>query len=220
MNKPFPGYPRPDRAAFSAREWRLIQRLRRPRLVQDFLRTLPYNFETEKKTCASFRTALERNSAHCLEGALVAATILEQQGYPPLLLSLESQDKLDHVLFIYQERGRWGSVARSRDPGLHGRKALFRSVRQLACSYIDTYVDATGRITGYGVGDLRTLGRYDWRFSGNNIWKVENYLIDMPHKPLKTSDARYLRYLRKYQEFKKQFPHQRPVYFNNRHQWL
>ena len=39
-------------------------------------------------------------SAHCLEGALTAATILEQHGYPPLLLDLESQDKLDHVLFL------------------------------------------------------------------------------------------------------------------------
>jgi hypothetical protein len=137
-----------------------------------------------------------------------------------LLLSLESQDKLDHVLFIFRHNGRWGAVARSRDPGLHGRKAVFRSVRHLVLSYVDPYVDATGRITGYGIGDLRSLGRYDWRLSRKNVWKVENYLIEMPHKPLRTSDTRYRACLRKYTAFKKRFPEKRPEYFANRHLWL
>ena len=213
-------YQAPDLSFFNARERRLIRRLRTPRLVQEFLRSLPYNFETEAKSCSSFRRVLERNCAHCLEGALVAATVLEQHGYPPLLLSLESQDKLDHVLFLYRRGGRWGAVARSRDPGLHGRKAVFRSVRHLVLSYVDAYVDSTGRVTGYGVGDLRTLGHYDWRFSKRNVWKVENYLIDMPHKPLKTSDRRYRFFLNKYKEFKRRYPDERPEYFENRHQWL
>jgi hypothetical protein len=213
-------YQAPDLSVFNARERRLIRRLRTPRLVQEFLRSLPYNFETEAKSCASFRRVLQRNCAHCLEGALVAATVLEQYGYPPLLLSLESQDKLDHVLLLYRRGGRWGAVARSRDPGLHGRKAVFRSVRHLVLSYVDAYVDSTGRITGYGVGDLRTLGHYDWRFSERNVWKVENYLIEMPHKPLKTSDSRYQYFLNKYKEFKRRYPEERPEYFENRHQWL
>ena len=54
--------------------------------------------------------------------------------------------------------GRWGSVARSRDPGLHGRKPVFATPRALALSYVDPYVDYTGRVTGYAVVDLRD----DW----------------------------------------------------------
>ena len=68
---------------------------------------------------------VEHGCAHCLEAALFAAVVLEQHGYPPLLLSFESIDRLDHVIFVYKQRGRWGSVARSRDPGLHGRKPVF-----------------------------------------------------------------------------------------------
>ena len=65
-------------------------------------------------------------TAHCLEGALFAAVVLEQHGYPPLVLSFESIDELDHVIFVYRGAdGRWGSVARSRDPGLHGRRPAF-----------------------------------------------------------------------------------------------
>src|SRR6266581_2436423 len=67
--------------------------------------------------------------------ALFAAVVLEQHGYPPLVLSFESIDELDHVIFVYRKKGRWGSIARSRDPGLHGRKPLFATPRALALSY-------------------------------------------------------------------------------------
>ena len=73
----------------------------------------------------SFRGVVQHGAAHCLEAALSAAVILEQHGWPPLVLSFESIDGLDHVIFVYRARGRWGSVARSRDPGLHGRKPVF-----------------------------------------------------------------------------------------------
>ena len=56
-------------------------------------------------------------------------------------MGLESVDMLDHVIFVYRHRGKWGSVARSRDPGLHGRKPVFRSPRALAESYFDPYID-------------------------------------------------------------------------------
>src|SRR5207253_755946 len=82
----------------------------------------------------------------------------------------------DHVVFLFRAKSKFGSVARSRDPGLHGRKPVFRSVRDLVFSYVDPYVDRTGRINGYGVLDLRTL-RADWRLSPRNVWAVEQALI-------------------------------------------
>ena len=142
--------------------------------MQRYLNALPYNTEPPPggPTLRSFRGVARVGTAHCLESAVTTAVILEQHGYPPLLLSFESIDELDHVLFVYRKDGRWGSVARSRDPGLHGRKPVFRTARALALSYVDPYVDFTGRITGYAVADLRMLGDYDWRLSEKNIWKV------------------------------------------------
>ena len=83
---------------------------------------------------------MKQEEVHCLEAAS-SAVILEQHGYPPLLLDLESYDLLNHLIFVFKEDGRWVSIARSRDKGLHGRKPVFRSLRDLAWSYFDTYID-------------------------------------------------------------------------------
>ncbi len=190
----------PPRTAFTPAERRLIARLRTPTAVQRFLNALPYNTEPppDPATLRTFRGVVARNTAHCLEAALTAAVILEQQGYPPLVMSLESVDKLDHVIFIYQRHGLWGSVARSRDPGLHGRRPLFRTQRALALSYVDPYVDRTGAIQAYGSVDLRALGRYDWRLSPGNVFKVERLLYEIPHRKIRSSPDRIARLRRKY----------------------
>lgn len=210
----------PGREAFTSKEWRLIESLRTPRQVQRYLRTLPYNWEREGETQRSFREVLRRSKAHCMEAALVAAVVLEQHGYPPLLLSLESQDQLDHVVFLFQKNGRWGSVGRSRDVGLHGRLPLFRSVRDLVWSYFDPYVDLTGRIKGYAVTNLYVLGGYDWRFSPRNLWKVENHLREIEHKRLRSSEQRYTRLLARYKEFRRLHPGESPSYFADRDKWM
>jgi len=163
---------------------------------------------------------LRENRAHCLEGALAAAVILEQHGYPPVVLSIESQDKLDHVLLLFKRKGRLGSVARSRDIGLHGRKPVFRTVRDLVMSYFDPYIDKTARITGYGAANLYELGRYDWRLSMLNVRKVEPYLQDIPHTKVPRSDARYEKARLRYLEFHREHPDRSPDYFADRNLWL
>ena len=211
---------RPEKDAFTTRERKLVQSLRSPAQVQRFLSSLPYNWEREGGTLRSFREVLKRNEAHCLEAAVAAAVILEQHGFPPLLLSLESQDKLDHVIFVFRKDRLWGSIGRSRDIGLHGRRPLFRHLRELAWSYFDPYVDFSGRITGYGLGSLYDLGNYDWRFSARNMWKIENYLREIPHQSLRSSDKRYERLLVRYKEFKKLYPDRSPTYYDNRQDWM
>src|ERR1051325_5811583 len=141
----------PPLSVFTPEERRLVRRLGTPLAVQRFLNALPYNTEPPpgRATLRSFRGVVRHRTAHCLEAALAAAVILEQHGYPPLVLSFESIDELDHVIFVYRRNGRWGSVARSRDPGLHGRKPVFASPRALALSYVEPYVDYTGRVKGF-----------------------------------------------------------------------
>jgi hypothetical protein len=212
--------PEPGSDAFTRAERALVRRLRTPREVQRWLRSLPYNWETRGETLRSLRGVLRHGRAHCLEAALASATILEQHGHPPLLLSFESQDKLDHVLFVFRSDGLWGSVARSRDPGLHGRKPVFRTARELARSYQEPYVDLTGRVTGYAVADLRDLGGYDWRLSERNVWKVERWLIDYPHHALPMPETWYRRALERYRRFKARWPDRRPTYYDGRGVWM
>ena len=206
---------------FTPTERRLIARLRTPLTVQRYLNALPYNTEPPpgRATLRSFRGVVRHHTAHCLEAALFAATVLEQHGYPPLVISFESIDELDHVIFVYERGGKWGSVARSRDPGLHGRKPVFATPRALAASYLDTYVDLTGRITAFALVDLRVMGNYDWRLSEKNIWKVERMLLDTKHQPLTMTDARYRDFHRRYRAFKDQYPDRKPLFYEGRDTW-
>ena len=209
----------PARASFTPAERHLIARLRTPIAVQRFLNRLPYNAEPRGDTLRSLRQVVRHRTAHCLEAALFAACALEQHGFPPLVLSFESVDCLDHVIFAYRMRGRWGSVARSRDPGLHGRKPVFRTARSLAMSYFDPYIDPTGCITGFAVVDLRTLGSYDWRFARKNMWAVERMLIAAKHARLKFSRARVRRIRKWYVEYRKAHNDKKPLAYRGRETW-
>ncbi len=210
----------PTRRSFRRGEWAIVEHYRTPAQVERYLRSLRYNHERVGETLRSFREVVAAGQVHCLEAALAATVILEQHGYPPLLLSFESQDDLDHVIFVFKHRGRWGSVARSRDAGLHGRRPVFRSIRDLAWSYYDPYVDFTGRLTGYALIDLREMGDYDWRFARRNMWKLERFLIDYPHRPLRASGARYRRLLKTFQEFRRRHPTAPAVYYRGRERWM
>jgi len=210
----------PDISPFTPRERRLIARLRTPLQVQRFLNRLPYNEEPHgRATLPSFRGVVREGCAHCLEAALFAATVLERHGYPPLVLSFESIDELDHVIFVYRQNGRWGSVARSRDPGLHGRKPVFATPRALALSYADPYIDFTGRVKGYAVMDLRVMGPYDWRLADTNVWKVERMLLDHPHRRIASSDRRVTRLRAWYRAFRKANAGRKPVDYRGRDRW-
>jgi hypothetical protein len=211
----------PRELPFTPFERRLIRRLSTPIQVQRFLNSLPYNHEPPpgRATVRTFRGVVRTKTAHCLEAALTAAVILEQHGYPPRVMSFESVDELDHVMFVYRHRGRWGSVARSRDPGLHGRKPLFPTARALALSYVDPYVDLTGHITAYAGVDLRILGEYDWRLSERNVWKVERVLLAYLHRPIQTSKRRIEQLRARYRAFKQLYPRQKPIYYSGRERW-
>jgi hypothetical protein len=197
----------------------LIARLRTPSDVQRHLNQLPYNTEPGRETLRSFRQVVRHRMAHCAEAALFAACVLEQHGYPPLVMSFESEDFLDHVLFVYRQRGRWGTIARSRDPGLHGRKPKFRSVRALAMSYIDEYVDATGCIEGYAYVDLRKLPGINWRFSEKNLWRLQQALIDLPHKRIRVPRRRLKRMRSKYLAYREAHGGKKPLFYRGRKNW-
>lgn len=196
-----------------------MSRLTTPAAVQRWLNALPYNMETRGETLRAFRGVVQEGTVHCLEAALAAAVVLEQHRFPPLVLSFESVDLLDHVIFVYRTRSGWGSVARSRDPGLHGRRPVFATPRALALSYFDEYIDFTGRVTGYAVVDLRVLGPYDWRLANGNVWKVERMLIDWPHRAIASSDARVDRLRRRYRAFHAAHGYKPWRFYRRRDRW-
>lgn len=170
---------------------------RTPEQVQKLVRGFDYNRELNGETARSALTTLNLKTAHCLEACLVTAAILEHHGYPPLVLSLDAIDHLNHVVFVYHTPTGWGSVGRSREPGLHGRAPRFRSIRDLAWSYYDPFVDKTGKLIGYALCDLDE-SQTDWRASTKNLWKLEKFIVSVPYIPLHSSERRYQRLFQRY----------------------
>jgi hypothetical protein len=53
-------------------------------------------------------------------------------------------------------------------------------------------------VTGYGIASFHEV-QADWKFSKRNLWSVENYLIELPHKKINCSESRYQKLLKRFE---------------------
>ena len=141
-------------------ELRALRGLDTPVKIQRFLDRLDYN---KQDTAYSPRLVLRHRKAHCLEGAVLAAAALRLSGRPPWLFDLEAVQDTDHVLALFQERGAWGAIAVSSFSGLRYRAPVYRSLRELAMSYFDDYVNYRGDRTLRNFSQPVNLTRFDSR---------------------------------------------------------
>lgn len=169
-------------------ELRFFRRLSSPSKIQDFLNKLPYNFEPTGDTCRSPRMVMKTKTAHCIEGAMLAALAFRVQGRRPLVLDLDAASHDDsHVIALFQDRGRWGAVSKTNHAVLRFRDPVYRTVRELVMSYFHEYTDKKGDKTLRGFSKPVDLSRFDeinWMTSANDVWPVAEYLADVRHESI------------------------------------
>jgi len=95
---------------------------------------------------------------------------------------------------------------------------VFRTLRALAESYFDPYIDYTGRVTGYSWVHLQVMGAYDWRLSRRNVWAVEKMLLGLPHRTIKRSGKRVRLERQKYRAYLAEHK-KKPLYYRGREKW-
>lgn len=182
-------------------EWAILTKLSSPQKIQDFLNTLPFNFEKKGETHRSVRHTLAMGEAHCFEGALLAATALWIQGRRPLLLDLVAlEDDYDHVVALFKEgRGSgsgWGAISKTNHAVLRYREPIYRDVRELVMSYFHEYFLFNGNKTlrSFSVPfDLSKIGT-SWITTEDNLANLAYMLDRSPHKKiLSYSQIRNLR---------------------------
>ncbi len=172
---------------------RLPPGLRSPAAIQEFLDDLRYNKEKDGETARSPRRALETGEAHCFEGALLAAAVLRRLGFPPLVVQLRAQRDDDHVLALFRERPRagcWGAIAKSNYAGLRFRSPVYRSLRELAMSYFDSYYNPEGEKTLRSLGRPVNLARFDrrgWETAAEDLWDVSAWIATRRFTPVVTA---------------------------------
>jgi len=173
---------------FTPRELRALRALRTPWGVQRALEAMPYHLAG---TAWSPRRVLAEGTAHCLEGAILAAAALRVLGFPPLLLDLEAVQDTDHVLAVFQSEGRWGAIGKSNFSGLRFRPPVFRTVRELVMSYFEGYINLRGDRTLRAHSQPVDLARFDrthpgWMTSAGDLWFIPEHLVGVSHTPLLT----------------------------------
>lgn len=173
-------------SGLTAGELRKLRALKNPHGIQKALDSMPYHLEN---TAWSPRLVLQENTAHCYEGALFAAAALRAIGFPPLVLDLEAVQDTDHVLAVFQMDGHWGAIAKSNYTGYRYREPVYRTLRELALSYFNTYMNLRGERTLRRFSRPVNLKRFDflqWMISDEPVWCVAEYLTEVPHYPLIT----------------------------------
>lgn len=173
-------------------ELKLFRKLNTPRKIQDFLETIPINFDFKKDTCVSPRVLLRKNKAHCIEGAFFAAAILWFHGHKPLLLDLQAtDDDYDHVVALFRRNGLWGAISKTNHAVLRYREPVYRTIRELALSYFHEYFNDRGKKNLRNYSRPFNLTRFgtDWITAEKNLWHIAETLDDSPHHPILTRSA-------------------------------
>jgi hypothetical protein len=170
-------------------EFRILRRLDSPQKIQTFLNALPQNFEPDGDTCLSVREVLRQRRAHCIEGAMVAATALWIHGEPPLLFDLEAVNDYDHVVALFRRNGCWGAISKTNQFALRYRDPVYRTLRELALSYFHEYANGRGEKTLRRYSrpfDLRSVDPALWVTNPENCWELAERLDELQHWSLVT----------------------------------
>lgn len=188
---------------YSKDELEVISRLKTPSKIQEFLNNLKINFEEAGETCLSPKSVLAKGKAHCMEGAMLAASILRFHGYPPLVVDLEStKEDFDHVVAVFKEHGCWGALSKTNHAVLRYREPIYKNIRELVMSFFHEYfMNSNGKKTLRRYTNPINLDKFDkfgWEFDKKDVWYIPEHLANAKHLDILTK--RQIRSLRKADE--------------------
>lgn len=179
--------PRHSDFGLTPRDAARLRALSPPARLQRFLDELDY--DTAGRHARSPSRVLREGRVQCLDGAIFAAAALRVQGFPPLVLDLEAERDDDHVIAVYRRNGAWGAVGRSNFSGLRFREPVFRTVRELALSYVEAYFNLRREKTLRRYSRPISLARFDsrrWMTSDDELWYIAEHLVTVRHYRLLT----------------------------------
>jgi len=173
---------------FTGEEKIILKKLDTPAKIQDFLDSLPNNFEEYGETCMSPRRVLRERKAHCIEGAMLAAAALWYHGHQPLVMHfLTTPEDEDHVVAVFKKSGYFGATSKSNHATMRYRDAVYKNPRELAMSYFNEYyMYENGRKTMRGYTSPINMKKFGsgWLTSEKELWDINNTLFDSPHRAI------------------------------------
>lgn len=186
------------RGILTAKEQKKFLRLDSPIAIQNFLDTIPTNWEKKGETCMSPRMSLRAQKMHCMEGALFAAAALWFHGEKPLVMDLRADGDDDHVVTLYKRNGYWGAISKTNHATVRFRDPIYKTLRELALSYFHEYfVNNTGKkvLREYSARpfDLSRFGDY-WITTEDNLFEIPEAIDNAPHSlVIPKANVRFIR---------------------------
>ena len=169
-------------------EKNLFKKLDTPAKIQDFLNSIPINFEKNGDTCFSPMRVLKENTCHCIEGAILAAMILRFHKQKPLILDLTSSVKdFDHVITLFKKHGKWGAITKTNHAVLRYREPVYSTIRELVLSFFHEYFDDDGKKNLRSYSHPVNLAQFDklgWMSTLDEIWYIPEHLVEIKHVPI------------------------------------
>ncbi|MDB5253996.1 MAG: hypothetical protein JWL80_62, partial [Parcubacteria group bacterium] len=166
-----------------------LKKLNTPAKIQDYLNSLPFNFEKKGETCMPVNQSLAAGRIHCFEGALIAAAALQMNGHKPLLLDLKTtKDDYEHVVALFQVDGYWGAISKTNHNVLRYREPIYKTVRELALSYFHEYFLHNGKKTMRSFSKPYDLSKFGtrWMESDEDVFDIAHDLDASPHTDILT----------------------------------
>lgn len=169
----------------SSKELTTLKRLNTPAKIQDFLDSLPINYEKKGETCMSPRRVLRERKAHCIEGAFLACVALLLQNKKPLILNLKvAKGDYDHIVTLFKQNEYWGAISKTNHAVLRFRDPIYRTTRELALSYFHEYfLNSNGKKTLLGYSRPINLKKFGtkWITSEKDLWNIAEKVFDMKY---------------------------------------
>jgi len=172
---------------YTKAEIQFFKKLNTPVKIQDYLNSIPFNFEKHGDTFMSPRRVIKEGTAHCMEGAMFAAAALEFHGHKPLILDLRSVKKpfdYDHVVAVVKIDGYWGAISKTNHGVLRYREPVYKTIRELVMSFFHEYFLHSGQKTlrEYSVPlNLNRFNKINWRTSDEELWDIPIELDSTKH---------------------------------------
>jgi hypothetical protein len=168
---------------------KIITGLNSPYKIFQFLDEVKY-YSGERNR--SMINILHERQAHCLDGGLFAATLLNMLGYPAIIIDLlpEPETDEDHILAIFQQNNLWGCVAKSNFTGLRYRDPIYSSLRDLVLSFLEVYFNREGFKTLRSYTRpiyLKNFNRLNWMVDDQAVDEMERHIKNLKSTPLLTN---------------------------------
>ena len=165
-------------------ELKFLKNMDSPVKIQDYLDSIPYNHGIDSK---SPRYVLQKGSAHCLEGAVLAAACLRNLGFRPLIVDLRAVNDDDHLIAVFKVNNCWGAIAKSNFTTLRFREPFYKNIRELCMSYFDFYFNTIGQKTLRAYASPYDISRYDsrkWMTTSDDLEYIGSDIDKQRHFPL------------------------------------